>query len=117
MAQKLDKLGMRGSNTCELVFEDCEVPVENVLDKEGAGVNVPLHACEHFYILTEPFDGVTPDLPVCRDYDACAYYKEDAGKLPRAVSDEPRTLRPPLESQRASPCQPGLGAKPKAPPK
>ena len=30
-AQKLDKLGMRGSNTCELVFEDCEVPAENVL--------------------------------------------------------------------------------------
>ena len=45
------------------------------------GVNVPLHACEHFYIVTEPFDGVTPDLPVLRDYDACAYYKEDAGKI------------------------------------
>jgi 4-methylaminobutanoate oxidase (formaldehyde-forming) len=45
------------------------------------GVNVPLHACEHFYILTEPFDGVTPDLPVFRDYDAQAYYKEDAGKI------------------------------------
>ena len=37
-AQKLDKLGMRGSNTCELVFEDCEVPVENVLGAEGRGV-------------------------------------------------------------------------------
>ena len=34
-AQKLDKLGMRGSNTCELVFEDCEVPAENVLGAEG----------------------------------------------------------------------------------
>jgi len=45
------------------------------------GVNVPLHACEHFYIVTEPFEGVTPDLPVYRDYDACVYYKEDAGKL------------------------------------
>jgi 4-methylaminobutanoate oxidase (formaldehyde-forming) len=45
------------------------------------GVNVPLHACEHFYIVTEPFDGVTPDLPVFRDYDAQAYYKEDAGKM------------------------------------
>lgn len=44
-------------------------------------VTVPLHACEHFYIVTEPFDGVTPNLPVFRDYDACAYYKEDAGKL------------------------------------
>jgi isovaleryl-CoA dehydrogenase len=36
-AQKLDKLGMRGSNTCELVFEDCEVPFENVLGEEGRG--------------------------------------------------------------------------------
>jgi isovaleryl-CoA dehydrogenase len=39
-AQKLDKLGMRGSNTCELVFQDCEVPIENVLGSEGKGVNV-----------------------------------------------------------------------------
>ncbi|KAJ1981057.1 hypothetical protein H4R34_002230 [Dimargaris verticillata] len=37
---KLDKLGMRGSNTCELVFDDCEVPVDNVLGKENAGVYV-----------------------------------------------------------------------------
>lgn len=39
-AQKLDKLGMRGSNTCELVFDDCEVPEENVLGEIGSGVNV-----------------------------------------------------------------------------
>lgn len=39
-AQKLDKLGMRGSNTCELVFQDCEVPEENVLGTVGAGVEV-----------------------------------------------------------------------------
>ena len=39
-AQKLDKLGMRGSNTCELVFDDCEVPEENVLGEVGRGVNV-----------------------------------------------------------------------------
>jgi len=45
------------------------------------GVNVPLHACEHFYIVTKPFTGVTPDLPVFRDYDSYAYYKEDAGKI------------------------------------
>ncbi len=37
-AQKLDKLGMRGSNTSELVFEDCEVPAENLLGEEGGGV-------------------------------------------------------------------------------
>ena len=39
-AQKLDKLGMRGSGTCELVFEDCEVPVENVLGAPNQGVRV-----------------------------------------------------------------------------
>ena len=39
-AQKLDKLGMRGSDTCELVFEDCEVPAENVLGDVGGGVKV-----------------------------------------------------------------------------
>ena len=39
-AQKLDKLGMRGSDTCELVFENCEVPAENILGLEGKGVNV-----------------------------------------------------------------------------
>ncbi|MFP5301147.1 isovaleryl-CoA dehydrogenase [Cobetia sp. SIMBA_158] len=39
-AQKLDKLGMRGSNTCELVFQDCQVPVENVLGEVNRGVKV-----------------------------------------------------------------------------
>ncbi len=39
-AQKLDKLGMRGSNTCELVFRDCEVPAENVLGEVDKGVQV-----------------------------------------------------------------------------
>jgi len=39
-AQKLDKLGMRGSNTCELVFEDCEIPHENVLGEVDEGVKV-----------------------------------------------------------------------------
>ena len=38
--EKLDKLGMRGSNTCELIFEDCEVPFENILGEEGKGANV-----------------------------------------------------------------------------
>ena len=46
-AQKLDKLGMRGSNTCELVFEDCEVPAENVLSDEGQGVNVLMSGLDY----------------------------------------------------------------------
>jgi isovaleryl-CoA dehydrogenase len=46
-AQKLDKLGMRGSNTCELVFRDCEVPAQNVLGKEGDGVKVLMSGLDY----------------------------------------------------------------------
>ncbi len=46
-----------------------------------AGVNVPLHACEHFYVVTEEIEGLPANLPVLRDPGACAYYKEDAGKI------------------------------------
>jgi isovaleryl-CoA dehydrogenase len=46
-AQKLDKLGMRGSNTCELVFQDCEVPEENVLGQLGKGVNVLMSGLDY----------------------------------------------------------------------
>ena len=46
-ARKLDKLGMRGSNTCELVFDDCEVPYENVLGEEGHGVRVLMSGLDY----------------------------------------------------------------------
>ncbi len=46
-----------------------------------AGVNVPLHACEHYYAHTEKHPDIHPDLPVLRDHDKCAYYREDAGSL------------------------------------
>jgi isovaleryl-CoA dehydrogenase len=46
-AQKLDKLGMRGSNTCELVFRDCELPVANVLGEEGKGVKVLMSGLDY----------------------------------------------------------------------
>jgi glycine cleavage system T protein len=45
------------------------------------GTTVPLHAAEHFYIVTEPMAGLHSNLPVMRDPDNCAYFKEDAGKL------------------------------------
>jgi isovaleryl-CoA dehydrogenase len=45
--RKLDKLGMRGSNTCELVFDDCEVPAENVLGAEGGGVEVLMSGLDY----------------------------------------------------------------------
>lgn len=46
-----------------------------------AGVNIPLHACEHYYAVTEKFPDLPPDLPVMRDHDKCAYYKPEAGGL------------------------------------
>ncbi len=46
-----------------------------------ANVSVPLHAAEHFYIVTEPIAGLAAGLPILRDADACSYFKEDTGKL------------------------------------
>ncbi|MGD0190677.1 MAG: isovaleryl-CoA dehydrogenase [Rhizomicrobium sp.] len=46
-AQKLDKLGMRGSDTSELVFEDCDVPVENVMGREGDGVRILMSGLDY----------------------------------------------------------------------
>jgi isovaleryl-CoA dehydrogenase len=46
-AQKLDKLGMRGSNTCELIFDNCEIPAENILGAEGRGVNVLMSGLDY----------------------------------------------------------------------
>ena len=47
VAQKLDKLGMRGSDTCELIFEDCEVPEENILGELNKGVNVLMSGLDY----------------------------------------------------------------------
>ena len=46
-----------------------------------AGVNVPLHSAEHFYVVTEPFAGVRPELPILRDPDGYTYFKEEVGGL------------------------------------
>jgi isovaleryl-CoA dehydrogenase len=46
-AQKLDKLGMRGSDTCELIFQDCEVPYENVLGEEGQGATILMSGLDY----------------------------------------------------------------------
>ncbi len=45
------------------------------------GVDIPLQACEHFYIVTEPIAGLPKSMPVMRVQEECAYYKEDAGKI------------------------------------
>jgi glycine cleavage system aminomethyltransferase T/glycine/D-amino acid oxidase-like deaminating enzyme len=46
-----------------------------------AGVSVPLHAAEHYYLITEPIDGIHPDLPIVEDPDRFAYYREEVGAL------------------------------------
>ncbi len=48
---------------------------------KSVGVSIPLHACEHFYIVSEPIDALPRNMPVVRVADECTYYKEDAGKL------------------------------------
>ena len=63
--QKLDKLGMRGSNTCELVFEDCEVPEENILGSEGGGVRVLMSGLD--YERTVLSGGPTGIMSACMD--------------------------------------------------
>ncbi len=63
---------------------DCVVLCTGMWTRELAatvGVNVPLHACEHYYALFESVAGLDADFPVVRDYDACTYYKHDAGRL------------------------------------
>ena len=75
--------------TCVQNGETFTIETENVVNAAGmwgrelanmSGVTVPLHACEHFYIVTEPVVGLK-SLPVLRVPDECAYYKEDAGKM------------------------------------
>lgn len=70
--------GSAGSITCEMIVNCAGMWGHEV--GRMMGVNVPLHACEHFYIVSEPIAGLT-QLPVLRVPDECAYYKEDAGKL------------------------------------
>src|SRR5258708_12284483 len=71
-AQKLDKLGMRGSPTAELVFADCEVPAENVLGKIDEGVKVLMSGLDYerpvlppgpLGIMQASLDAVTPSVP------------------------------------------------------
>ncbi|MEP7276747.1 MAG: FAD-dependent oxidoreductase, partial [Betaproteobacteria bacterium] len=88
--------GVRTHNgrVCALAWSDAEnsgeIACETVVNCAGqwarafgraAGVNIPLYAAEHFYIVTRPIAGVTPSLPVIRDPDGFIYYKEEVGGL------------------------------------
>ncbi len=48
---------------------------------EKIGVSIPLYPAEHFYVITQPIESLSPTLPVIRDFDSSVYFKEDAGKL------------------------------------
>ncbi len=69
----------KGEGACEAVVNCAGMWGREV--GRMAGVNIPLHACEHFYIVTESIPDLPRNLPVLRVPDECAYYKEDAGKI------------------------------------
>lgn len=64
-AQKIDKLGMRGSDTCELVFEDCEVPVENIIGELNGGVKVLMSGLDYERVVLSA--GPTGIMMACMD--------------------------------------------------
>ena len=74
----IDQNGDRGHIACEEIVNCAGMWGHSV--GKVLGTNIPLHACEHFYIVTEPIAELT-QLPVLRVPDECAYYKEDAGKM------------------------------------
>ncbi|MGH6953467.1 MAG: FAD-dependent oxidoreductase, partial [Alphaproteobacteria bacterium] len=69
----------KGDIACEVVVNCAGLWAKRI--GEMAGVTVPLHANEHFYVLTKPISGITPDMPVFRDPDGLIYGREDVGGL------------------------------------
>jgi isovaleryl-CoA dehydrogenase len=80
---KLDKLGMRGSNTCELVFENCEVPAENVMRGEGEGVRILMSGLD--YERTVLSGGPVGLMQAC--LDAVLPYLHDRKQFGRSIGE------------------------------
>ncbi len=87
---KVLDMKLRDGKVAGVVTELGDIDCEFVVNCAGmwarefgrkAGVNVPLHAAEHFYVVTENMPDIKPGLPTLRDMDGYCYYKEDAGKL------------------------------------
>ncbi|WP_067519088.1 isovaleryl-CoA dehydrogenase [Endozoicomonas ascidiicola] len=82
-AQKLDKLGMRGSNTCELVFEDCEVPEENILGAYNGGVEVLMSGLDYERVVLS--GGPTGIMQACMD--VVVPYIHDRQQFGKAIGE------------------------------
>lgn len=82
-AQKLDKLGMRGSNTCELVFNDCRVPVENVLGEIDNGVEVLMSGLDYERAVLAA--GPLGIMQAC--LDVCVPYVHDRKQFGKAIGE------------------------------
>jgi len=91
---KVDRIIVEGGRAVGVAYsvdgEEGEIRADAVVNAAGmwgrelgdaVGATVPLHAAEHFYIVTEGVEGISPTMPVLRDQDGCGYFKEDAGKL------------------------------------
>jgi 4-methylaminobutanoate oxidase (formaldehyde-forming) len=69
----------KGDIEAEYVVNCCGMWAREV--GELAGIDVPLHAAEHYYLITEPFEGMDPDLPILEDLHKYSYYREEVGGL------------------------------------
>ncbi|MGH1543396.1 MAG: GcvT family protein [Arenicella sp.] len=87
---KVLDMKIRDGKAAGVITENGDIDAEYVVNCAGmwarefgrkAGVNVPLHAAEHFYVVTENMPDLKPGIPTLRDMDGYCYYKEDAGKL------------------------------------
>jgi glycine cleavage system T protein len=87
---KVNKIVVEGSRAVGVSTDAGDISAEAVVNcagmwarelADGVGAVVPLHAAEHFYIVTEHIEALSPTMPVLRDPDGCGYFKEDAGKL------------------------------------
>ncbi len=87
---KVNKIVVEGGRAIGVSTDAGDIRAEAVVNcagmwarelADGVGAVVPLHAAEHFYIVTENIDALSPTMPVLRDPDGCGYFKEDAGKL------------------------------------
>ena len=83
-------INQKNGRVTGVVTERGQIEAEIVVNSAGlwgrelgklAGVNVPLQAAEHYYLLTEPVDGAHPDLPIIEDFGRYAYFREEVGGL------------------------------------